>query len=87
MHAVYDRDLAYKSDYLPLSNLLPFTLIMIGGYFFVTVCVIGRRTPFLTENGNSYDFVCFLFMIPFVFFTSTVVNWRSRHSKMCHVIG
>ena len=61
---------------------------MAVGYVYITVVIIGRKTPFLTENGNSWDFTALmLFINPFIFFTSTLNNWRHKHSKMCAIIG
>ena len=48
IHQYYDRGLVYKSDYLPLSNLVTFALLMVAGYFYLTTIVIGRKTPFLS---------------------------------------
>jgi hypothetical protein len=70
-----------------MSIFVPFALCIIGGWFFMTIVIVGRKLPFLTENGNSWDFIILLFMIPFIFFTSTANCWRSKHSKMCAIIG
>ena len=66
---------------MPITNLITYTILNIMGYAYIQVIVMNRPFKFQGPNQNKWDFFCLVTIVsPFVFYTSTIVTWRSKHS-------
>lgn len=79
--SLYKRGDYYDSDWISFSNLVTYTAMNALGFIYICIITHNRRTGFYSTNMNRFDFFAATVILgPFVFMTSAIVTWRSRHS-------
>lgn len=72
----------YYTDWLPLSNLVAYTLCNCVGFLYVNHVSLNRQEFFVSGRDKNIDLFLTVFIIsPMMFFVSVLPTWCSTHSK------
>ena len=78
---IWQRGETYDTDWLPVSNMITYTALNGLGFVYVNLILKNRRSGFISINQNRWDFTLLIMILsPLIFYTSTIMTWRSRHA-------
>ena len=78
---IWKRGDSFDTDWIPISNLLTYSIMNGIGFAYVQIITRNRRSGFYSQNMNRWDFFILIMVVsPFVFYSSTLVTWCSRHA-------
>ena len=74
---MWQRGNTYFTDWLPISNLLGYTVSNCLGFLFVNHVTLKRENLFVSQNNDAWDLFATVFIIsPFMFYLSVLPTWH-----------
>ena len=78
---MWQRGNTYFTDWLPISNLVGYTLSNVLGFIFVNHVTLKRNSYVESQNRDAWDLFATVFVIsPLLFYLSVLTTWHSAHS-------